>query len=84
MAEYQARVTVRAKPAVLDPEGQAILQRLPVLDLHQVQNVRVGKIIWLSLQAESAEAAERMADKAARQLLANPVMETYEIDVSPL
>lgn len=84
MAEYQARVTVRAKPTVLDPEGQAILQRLPVLDLHQVQDVRVGKIIWLSLQAESAEAAERMADKAARQLLANPVMETYEIDVSPL
>jgi phosphoribosylformylglycinamidine synthase subunit PurS len=77
----RARVTVRLKSAVLDPQGEAIEKALIGLGFAGVGNVRVGKIVELDVDAKDAARLSAMAD----QLLANPVIEDFvvETDISP-
>ncbi len=76
----RARVTVRLKSAVLDPQGEAIEKALVGLGFAGVANVRVGKIVELDVDAKDAARLASMAD----QLLANPVIEDFvvETDIS--
>ncbi len=66
---------------LLDPQGKAVLSGLHNLGL-KVQNVRVGKNISLEIEASSEEDAKRIAEEASRKLLANPVMEYFEIQLA--
>lgn len=66
---------------LLDPQGKAVMGGLGNLGLTGVEDVRVGKHITLRIDAESEEAAKRIADEASKKLLANPVMEFYEIEM---
>lgn len=72
------RVMVRLKKGVLDPQGKAIESALHALGFPEAENVRVGKMIELSLPESEAtsERIKAMCDK----LLANPVIEDYEIE----
>lgn len=72
----RARVTVRLKSAVLDPQGEAIEKALIGLGFAGVGNVRVGKIVELDVDAKDAGRLASMAD----QLLANPVIEDYVVE----
>jgi phosphoribosylformylglycinamidine synthase len=65
---------------LLDPQGKAVLGGLQNLGLTAVRDVRVGKHITLALEAASEEAARSAAEEACKKLLANPVMEFYEIE----
>lgn len=67
---------------LLDPQGKAVLTGLGNLGLKNVTDVRVGKNITLQVDAENEAAAKAAAEEAARKLLANGVMEYYEIEVS--
>jgi phosphoribosylformylglycinamidine synthase len=69
------------RPGLLDPEGKAIQSALGSLDYEQVHEVRVGKLLYLDVEAASAEEARDGADAMCRRLLANPVTEDFEIDV---
>ncbi|HEY4224172.1 MAG TPA: phosphoribosylformylglycinamidine synthase subunit PurS [Myxococcota bacterium] len=74
----RARVTVRLKSAVLDPQGETIERALHGLGFGGAHNVRVGKIIELDVaDGTSKEQLEKMAD----DLLANPVIETYSVEM---
>ncbi len=64
---------------LLDPEGNAVQHALTSLEFGGVEDVRVGKLIRLRVQADSEEAARSAADAMCRRLLANPVTEDYEI-----
>lgn len=66
---------------LLDPQGKATLHGLKQLDLQAVTDVRVGKRIQLSVQSETAEEALSFATQAAKKLLANPITETFEIQL---
>ena len=66
---------------LLDPQGKAVMSGLQSLELNGIQDVRVGKHITLQVEAQSEEAAKAIADTASRKLLANPVMEFYEIEM---
>lgn len=66
---------------LLDPQGKAVLSGLNNLNLSGVQDVRVGKHITLDVEAASEEEAKKTADEACKKLLANPVMEFYEIEM---
>jgi phosphoribosylformylglycinamidine synthase len=66
---------------LLDPQGKAVLGGLQNLGIHSVQDVRVGKHITLQIDAENETAAKEIAENASKQLLANPVMEFFEIEV---
>ena len=68
-------------PGLLDPQGKAIHSALQNLGYDDVEDVRVGKAIYLDVTAESAEAAEAQADEMCRKLLANPVTEDFAIHV---
>ncbi len=66
---------------LLDPQGKAVLGGLQNLNLHGVQDVRIGKHITMQINAASENEARSLAEDAAKKLLANPVMEFYEIEM---
>jgi len=72
---------VTPRPGLLDPEGKAIHQALHSLDYEQVHEVRVGKLLYLNVEAASSEEAREGAEAMCQRLLANPVTEDFEIDV---
>jgi len=67
---------------LLDPQGKAVMGGLQNLGLSGVEDVRVGKNITLQLNASSAEEAKQKAEEASKKLLANPVMEYFEVSVN--
>ena len=75
----KARVTIMLKDGVLDPQGEAIKQALTSLEYNNVNSVRQGKVIDLELNESSVEAAIDSIQKMCEKLLANTVIENYEI-----
>lgn len=77
-----ARVTVRLKNGVLDPQGRAIGHALAGLGFEGVDEVRQGKLIELELADTDAAAAHARVDAMCRSLLANTVIEAYQIEIA--
>jgi phosphoribosylformylglycinamidine synthase len=75
----KARVHVRLKDGVLDPQGAAIRRALAQLGFEGVGTVRQGKLIELELDRPDRAAAEAEVRAMCEQLLANPVIETYSV-----
>ena len=80
MPRFAARVLVRPKGEVRDPQGEAVLAALRSLG-HDVAEVRTGKEIVVTFSASGEQAARAAAERMGDQLLANPVIEDYEIQV---
>ena len=64
---------------LLDPQGKAVNSSLHNLGLNAIQDVRIGKHITLSVEAESKDEAKTIADQACQKMLCNAVMEKYSI-----
>ena len=79
----KANVYVTLKREVLDPQGDAVRRALGSLELGAVKDVRVGKLIEVELETDEPEAARAQLESMCKQLLANPVMEEYRIEVLP-
>ena len=77
----QARVFVTLKPSVFDPQGTTVSDALHTLGYSAVKDVRQGKYFELEIEAKDADEARRLASEAANKLLANPVIESYRIEV---
>ena len=75
----KARITVMLKDGVLDPQGEAIKHALTSLEYNKVNSVRQGKVIDLELSESSEEAAIDNIQEMCEKLLANTVIENYEI-----
>jgi len=69
----RARVLIRPKEGILDPQGIAVERALPALGFEGVQNVHVGRLVELDVEDES------QLDAMCQKLLANPLIEDYEI-----
>jgi phosphoribosylformylglycinamidine synthase PurS subunit len=80
----KARVHVRMKPGVLDPQGKAIGNALATLGFRGVAEVRQGKLIELDLAEPDPVRARDEVEAMCRALLANPVIEDYTIELVPL
>jgi phosphoribosylformylglycinamidine synthase subunit PurS len=78
---FTVQVKVMPLKELLDPQGKAVMGALGNLGLQAIQDVRIGKQIALEVNAASAEEASAIAREAAKKLLANPVMEQYEVVV---
>jgi phosphoribosylformylglycinamidine synthase subunit PurS len=74
----KATILVRPKPGILDPQGEAVQSSLRQLGF-AVDEARVGRVIDLELDGQDAEAARAELERACEQLLANPLIESYEI-----
>lgn len=81
---YQAKIYVTLRPSVLDPAGTAVQSGLTHMGYDNVERVRIGKYIELSLTANSADAAAQQLDRICDQLLANPVIENYRFELEEL
>ena len=77
----KARVTVMLKSGILDPQGEAIKSALDSLGYNQVSSVRQGKVIEINLDETSEEKAKNSIEKMCKKLLANTVVENYEIEI---
>ncbi|ESA34233.1 phosphoribosylformylglycinamidine synthase [Leptolyngbya sp. Heron Island J] len=81
---YQAQVYVTLRPSVLDPAGTAVRSGLEHMGYDNVTQVRIGKYVEVSLTADSEEAARQQLDRMCDQLLANPVIENYRIELQAM
>jgi phosphoribosylformylglycinamidine synthase PurS subunit len=77
----KARVFVTLKPSVFDPQGQTIADALHSMGYGVVGDVRQGKYFELELKSGSSEQARALASEVADKLLANPVIESYRIEI---
>ena len=75
-------VFVRPKPGILDPQGEAVQGALQHLGF-DVAGVRVGRTVDLEIEAGDADQARARVEQMCGQLLANPLIETFEIEVAP-
>ncbi len=71
----KARVLIRPKEGILDPQGQAVKRALPALGFAGVEEVRVGRVVELEVKDAS------LLDAMCQKLLANPLVEDYEIQL---
>ena len=78
---YTVQVKIMPLKELLDPQGKAVMGGLQNLGLKGVEGVRIGKNITLEVNADSADRAKQIAEEATKKLLANPVMEYFEVDV---
>lgn len=76
---FTTQIKVMPLKELLDPQGKAVLGSLSHLNLSAIQDVRIGKHIALQIEAETKEAAIAIATEAAKKLLANQVMEMFEV-----
>jgi phosphoribosylformylglycinamidine synthase len=78
---YEVRIDVTHLPGVLDPQGATVERALPALGYDNVSEVSIAKTIRLVLDAPSESAARDQVDAMCKQLLANPVIERYTIEI---
>ena len=81
---YEARVEVTHLPGILDPQGATVERALPALGYENVRDVRIGKCIRLTIDASDLDAARRQVEAMCEQLLANPVIEAYDFELTEL
>jgi phosphoribosylformylglycinamidine synthase PurS subunit len=80
---YTVQVKVMPLKELLDPQGKAVMGGLHNLGLgNNIQDVRIGKNITLQVEANTPDQAKAIAEEASKKLLANPVMEYFEISVN--
>lgn len=77
----KARVTVMLKNGVLDPQGKAVHQALSAMGFDGVEGVRQGKVIELTLSETDAAKAEKSVAEMCEKLLANMVIESYQVEI---
>jgi phosphoribosylformylglycinamidine synthase len=76
----KATVLVRPKHGILDPQGQAVESALEHLGF-SVSGARVGKVVDIEVEATDESEARAQVERMCEQLLANPLMESYEIEL---
>lgn len=77
--KFKAEINIMPLKALLDPQGKAVTGSMKNIGLSEIQNVRIGKHISLEIEAASKEAAQKKTEEACKKLLANPIMEFFEI-----
>lgn len=81
---YEARIYITLKTGVLDAQGDTVQSALRTLGFSSVEDVRMGKFLVVRLEGETEGKAGQQVDEMCRRLLANPVIEDYRFDLSPL
>jgi phosphoribosylformylglycinamidine synthase PurS subunit len=79
--KYKAEINVMPLKELLDPQGKAVLGGLKNLEFTGIENVRIGKHITLEIEAANETEAKSTAESACKKLLANAVMEHFEISI---
>lgn len=78
---FKAEIDIMPLKELLDPKGKAVAGSMKNLELNVIKDVRIGKHIQLHIEADSEASAKKIAEEACKKLLANPIMESFEISV---
>lgn len=81
---YLAKVFIRHKKGILDPQGKTIKDALHAIKFTSVSEVKVGKLIDVKIDAKSMEDARHQLSEMCKKLLANPVIEQYTFEIEEL
>lgn len=81
MKTFAVEAEIMPKQGVNDPQGESVLSGLRLLGFNGASKVRVGKLIRFSVDADSADEARSQATEMCDRLLANPVIEEYQLNV---
>lgn len=79
--EYRFAVNVTPKPGILDPQGRAVERSLPHLGVSGVSAIRVGRRVELTVTAPAEAAARAVVDRLAAELLSNPLIEAFDVEL---
>jgi phosphoribosylformylglycinamidine synthase len=79
VSSHRFIVSVMPKPGILDPQGRAVEQSLPHLEISGVTDVRVGRRVELTVEAPDMLAARAIVERLASEVFANPIIETWEV-----
>lgn len=79
--KFRAEIDIMPLKEILDPQGKAVKMGLDNLGLKEIDNVRIGKHITLTVEAPNEVEAKTQVEKACKQLLANQIMESYEFSL---
>jgi phosphoribosylformylglycinamidine synthase len=77
----KARVSIRLKSAILDPQGKTVQQALQQMGYSDVSSVRIGKLVELEVGGTDPAEVRSKVEEFSRKLLTNPLMETFEIEL---
>ena len=83
MSSYRFAVAVMPRDGILDPQGRAVETALPHLGIEAVSAIRVGRRVELRVEAADQPAARAVVERLATELLANPLIESWAIEVLP-
>lgn len=84
MKKFHAEIQITLRKGILDVQGKAVENALHSIDFNMLSNVRIGKYIELSVEAESKEQAHQYVTDASNQLIANPIIEDFRITLSEI
>lgn len=79
MSRFRVSVNISPRQGILDPQGKAVAEALHSLEFAEVRDVRVGRFVVLQLDAPDSDAAGKRVREMCEKLLANPVVEDYQI-----
>ena len=77
---FRFAVNVLPREGILDPQGRAVEQSLPHLDVHSVTDVRVGRRVELTIDADDEAGARALVERLAHELFSNPLIEQFEVE----
>ena len=75
---FKAKVLIKRRPSILDPQGKAVEKGAVHLGLTNIKDTRIGKFIEFTVDTNNRQAAEKEVNDYCNKLLANPIMEDYE------
>lgn len=81
MKKYNAEIKITLREGILDVQGKTVEHALSSMDLSDISHIRIGKFVSLNVQADSLDAAKATVEIACKQLIANPIMEDFVIDI---
>ncbi len=79
---FKATVLIKRRPSILDPQGVAVEKGAKHLGITNIKGTRIGKLIEFDVDVDNREAAEREVKEYCSKLLANPIMEDFEFELS--
>lgn len=82
--KFLAEIDIMPHKELLDPQGKTVAKNMGNLDISGVEDIRVGKHISITLEAENEAAASEKVETACKKLLANLIMETYSFSLKPI
>ncbi len=81
---FKAKVLIKRRPSILDPQGKAVEKGAEHLGLKNIKDTRIGKYIEFIVDTRNKSTAENEVNEYCRKLLANPIMEDYEFSLEEI